>query len=158
MARDHTPHALASIALVALLACASRAHADSVRCHIVYGGEDFTIDATPTTQPYRAESVKIGRYFEFKLVYATLPVTGDSIRVYVYGVSTGTPVLIHQGGYVPPFDARGDGAGFTGYHSVYEPSKSSEIQYWCQYYAGDLPARQAPVPTEQLTPVPPRPQ
>lgn len=140
-----------------MLACGG-AIASGVRCHIVYGGEDFTVDAIPTTQPYRAESVKIGRYFEFKLVYATLSVTGDSIRAYVYGVSTGVPVLIHQAGYVPPFDPRGDGAGFTGYHSVYEPSKSSELQYWCEYVAGELPARQAPVPTAQLTPVPPRPQ
>ena len=142
----------------ALMLASCGAIASGARCHIVYGGEDFTIDATPTTQPYRAESVKIGRYFEFKLVYATLPVTGDSIRVYVYGVSTGTPVLIHQGGFVPPFDAGGNGAGFTGYHSVYEPSKSSELQYWCRYFPGEVPARQAPVPTAQLTPVPPRPQ
>ena len=142
----------------ALMLASCGAIASGARCHIVYGGEDFTIDATPTTQPYRAESVKIGRYFEFKLVYAVQPATGASIKTYVYGVSTGVPVPIHAAGFRPPFDGRGEGGGFTGYHSVYEPSKSSEIQYWCQYYAGDLPARQAPVPTEQLTPVPPRPQ
>ena len=139
----------------ALMLASCGAIASGARCHIVYGGEDFTIDATPTTQPYRAESVKIGRYFEFKLVYAVQPATGASIKTYVYGVSTGVPVPIHAAGFRPPFDGRG---GFTGYHSVYEPSKSSEIQYWCQYYAGELPPRQAPVPTAQLTPVPPSPQ
>ena len=143
---------------VALALAGNGADASGVRCHIVYGGEDFTIDATPTTQPYRAESVKIGRYFEFKLVYAVQPATGASIKTYVYGVSTGVPVPIHAAGFRPPFDGRGEGGGFTGYHSVYEPSKSSEIQYWCQYYAGELPPRQAPVPTAQLTPVPPSPQ
>lgn len=143
---------------VTLALAGNGADASGVRCHIVYGGEDFTIDATPTTHPYRAESVKIGRYFEFKLVYAVQPATGASIKTYVYGVSTGVPVPIHAAGFRPPFDGRGEGGGFTGYHSVYEPSKSSEIQYWCQYYADELPPRQAPVPTAQLTPVPPSPQ
>ena len=146
------------IALSALLAVAcTDATAAGVRCHIVYGGEDFTIDAAPTRDPYRVESVKIGRYFEFRLVYAALPVTGESVKATLYGVSTGTPVPIQQGAWRPPFDSRADGWGFTGYQSVYEPSKSSEIQYWCQHFPGNLPA-QAPVPTGQLTPVPPRPQ
>ena len=147
------------IVIVALLALASTdADASGVRCHIIYGGENFTIDATPTNDPYRVGNVKIGRYFEFKLVYAQSPVTGESIKAYVYGVSTGVPVPIHQATWRPPFDARAEGWGFTGFHSVYEPSKSSEIQYWCQYFAGDMPAAQAPTPTGQLTPVPPKPQ
>jgi hypothetical protein len=117
----------------ALLALAwTDAMASGVRCHVIYGGEDFTVDAAPTSDPYRVEAVKIGRYFEFKLVYAKLPVTGESIKAYVYGVSTGTPVPIEQTSWRPPFDARNDAWGFTGFHSVYEPSKSSEIQYWCE--------------------------
>ena len=147
---------IAAFALLAL-ACAD-ATATGVRCHVIYGGENFTIDATPTNDPYRVEDVKIGRYFEFKLVYAQSPVTGESIKAYVYGVSTGVPVPIHQATWRPPFNARADAWGFTGFHSLYEPSKSSEIQYWCQYFAGDVPAIQAPMPTGQLTPVPPRPQ
>ena len=147
------------IVIVALLALASTdADASGVRCHIIYGGENFTIDATPTNDPYRVGNVKIGRYFEFKLVYAKSPVTGESIKAYVYGVSTGVPVPIHQATWRPPFNARADAWGFTGFHSLYEPSKSSEIQYWCQYFAGDMPAAQAPTPTGQLTPVPPKPQ
>jgi len=119
-----------AVALLAL-ACAD-APAAGVRCHVIYGGEDFTVDAAPTTDPYRAENVKIGRYFEFKLVYAKLPVTGESVRAYVYGVSTGTPVPIQAAAWRPPFDAHGEAWGFTGFHSVYEPSKSSELQYWCE--------------------------
>lgn len=135
------------IALSALLAIASaNAMAGGVRCHIIYGGENFTVDATPTSDPYRVETVKIGRYFEFKLVYATLPVAGESIKAYVYGVSTGVPVPIHQGTWRPPFDARADAWGFTGFHSLYEPSKSSEIQYWCRYFPADLPAIQPSTP------------
>lgn len=122
------------IVIVALLALASTdADASGVRCHIIYGGENFTIDATPTNDPYRVGNVKIGRYFEFKLVYAKSPVTGESIKAYVYGVSTGVPVPIHQATWRPPFDTRADSPGFTGFHSLYEPSKSSEIQYWCVY-------------------------
>lgn len=137
--------AMRRFASIALLALASTdALATGVRCHVIYGGENFTIDATPTSDPYRVENVKIGRYFEFKLVYAKLPVTGESIKATVYGVSTGTPVPIHQATWGPPFDARGDAYGFTGFHSLYEPSKSSEIQYWCRHFAGDLPAIQSP--------------
>jgi hypothetical protein len=135
------------IAMFALLALAcGDAAATGVRCHIIYGGEDFTVDAIPTSDPYRVEAVKIGRYFEFKLVYARQPLTGESIKAYVYGVSTGTPVPIHQATWHPPFDTRGDAYGFTGFHSLYEPSKSSEIQYWCRYFPGDIPAIQAPTP------------
>ncbi|GAA4998370.1 hypothetical protein FNZ56_12435 [Pseudoluteimonas lycopersici] len=148
---------ITAFALLAL-ACTD-AMATGVRCHVIYGGENFTVDATPTSDPYRGENVKIGRYFEFKLVYAKLPVTGESIKAYVYGVSTGTPVPIHQATWYPPFDTRSETYGFTGFHSVYEPSKSSEIQYWCQYFAGEMPAQPAAAtPTGQLTPVPPKPQ
>jgi hypothetical protein len=133
------------IALFGVLALAfGDAMASGVRCHIIYGGENFTIDATPTSDPYRVENVKIGRYFEFKLVYAALPVTGESIKATVYGVSTGTPVPIQQATWRPPFDPRADAWGFTGFHSLYEPSKSSELQYWCRHFAGDLPAIQPP--------------
>lgn len=102
------------------------------RCHVIYGGEEWTIDAMPTAQPYRVEGKKIGRYFEFKLVYADQPTTGQSIGIYTYGMSTGEPVLIHQALYRPPFDPRAGGYGFSGFHYIYEPSKSSELQYWCQ--------------------------
>ena len=119
------------VTLAFALACGTAA-ADGVRCHIIYGGEEWTIDAAPTAQPYRVEGKKIGRYFEFKLVFANQPATGQSISIYTYGMSTGDPVLIHQALYRPPFDERADGYGFTGFQYVYEPSKSSELQYWCQ--------------------------
>jgi hypothetical protein len=64
--------------------------------------------------------------------YADQPTTGQSISIYTYGMSTGEPVLIHQALYRPPFDPRADGTGFSGFQYVYEPSKSSELQYWCQ--------------------------
>ena len=65
-------------------------------------------------------------------MYADQPATGKSIRIYTYGMSSGDPVLIHQALYRPPLDARDGDYGFTGFQYVYEPSKSSELQYWCQ--------------------------
>ena len=123
---------LAPLLLLAGLLATGAARADTARCHVIYGGEAWTIDASPTADPYRVAGHKIGRYFEFKLVYADLPTTGRFIRAYTYGMTSGDPVLIHQATYRPPLDGRADAHGFTGFQYVYEPSKSSELQYWCQ--------------------------
>ena len=117
--------------LLALL-CAPCAHAATVRCHIIYGGENFVVDAGPTTQPYRVAGRKIGRYFEFKASYVATPERAAAINLYTYSVVSGEPVLIHQSKHRPPFVADGPRYGFTGLHSVYEPSKHSELQYWCE--------------------------
>jgi hypothetical protein len=114
------------------LATSLTAHADTVRCHVIYGGETWTLDAAPTTTPYQTRNQAIGRYFEFKLINAELPNTGRFVRIYTYAMSSGDPVLIHQASYRPPFDARAAHWGFTGLQYVYEPSKGSELQYWCQ--------------------------
>ena len=50
----------------------------------------------------------------------------------MYGIANGEPVLIHEAKYSAGV---GNGAapwGFTGFQYVYEPSKSSELQYWCE--------------------------
>lgn len=129
MARDRR---LPALAMTTLLACTAQAHADSVRCHIVYGGEDFTVDATPTTTPYRVAGQKIGRYFEFRAVYVPASEPAAAINLYVSGVATGDAVPIHQLKFRPPFPANGTNHGFTGLHFVYEPTKGSELQYWCE--------------------------
>ena len=115
-----------------MLACGT-ANAGTARCHVIYGGENWTIDAMPTDQPYLAEGRKIGRYFEFKLVYVQQPATGASIKIYTYSTISGESVLVHQSTHRPPFDARSEPFGFTGFNYVYEPSKGSELQYWCVY-------------------------
>jgi len=125
--------ALARALLLCALPACGAAQAATARCHVIYGGEEWTVDAAPTTSPYKVEGRRIGRYFEFKLVYAQLPATGGFIRAYTYGMSSGDPVLIHQATWRPPFDARPDAYGFTGFQYVYEPGKSSELQYWCEY-------------------------
>ena len=115
-----------------MLLTALPAAADSVTCHIIYGGENFTVIARPTSDPYGIKGEKIGRYFEFKAAYVTAPADLGAIALYVYGIASGEAVLIHEAKYSPGV---GNGAapwGFTGLQYVYEPTKSSELQYWCE--------------------------
>jgi len=115
---------------IALLGSQSRA--DSVNCHIVYGGENFSVVAQPTDDPYRVAGQKIGRYFEFRAVYVMQPAEFAAISLYVYATSSGEPVLIHQAKFAAGVTNAAAPWGFTGFNYVYEPSKSSELQYWCE--------------------------
>ena len=73
---------IGSLLLAALgLATSLTAHADTVRCHVIYGGEHWTLDAAPTSTPYQVSNQEIGRYFEFKLIKAELPNTGRFVRI-----------------------------------------------------------------------------
>ena len=123
------------LAIALMLACgtANAASTATARCHVIYGGENWTIDASPTDKPYLVEGKKIGRYFEFKLAYVDLPATGAAIKIYTYTTISGESVLVHQATHRPPFDSRSQPFGFTGFNYVYEPSKGSELQYWCEY-------------------------
>lgn len=116
--------------LVALLA--TPAFADSVHCHIIYGGENFSVVAQPTREPYRVTGQKIGRYFEFKAVYVPSPAELATISLYVYATSSGESVLIHQAKFPASISNTAAPWGFSGFNYVYEPSKSSELQYWCE--------------------------
>ena len=120
------------LATALMLACGT-ASAATARCHVIYGGENWTVDATPTDKPYLVEGRKIGRYFEFKLAYVDQPATGAAIKVYTYTTISGESVLVHQSTHRPPFDSRSEPFGFTGFNYVYEPSKGSELQYWCEH-------------------------
>ncbi len=117
---------------LALLSPSALRAADVVDCHIIYGGENFSVQAMPTDNPYQVPGHKIGRYFEFKAVYVDTPARAAAINLYTYSMITGEPVLIHQAKHRPPFIQGGSRYGFTGLHSVYEPSKGSEFQYWCE--------------------------
>jgi hypothetical protein len=128
--------ALAARAFVAP-ALAEPAPADVVRCHVIYGGEEFAAVALPAGDPYTVEARRIGRYFEFKVAYITTPAEYSALSVYVYATASGEPVLIHEAKF-PVSVANGALPwGFTGLQSVYEPSKSSELQYWCEKAPGD---------------------
>ena len=115
----------------ALLAPAG-AHAAKVECHIIYGGENFTVDATPAANAYDVPEKNIGRYFAFKATYVAAPERAAAINLYTYSVVTGVPILIHQTKHRPPFIQGGSRYGFTGLNFVYEPTKGSELKYWCE--------------------------
>lgn len=132
MTRTHAHAWAACMLAIGSVAASAGAHAATARCHVIYGGEEWTVDAAPTASPYTVQGHRIGRYFEFKLVQARLPDTGTFVRAYTYGMTTGDPVLIHQATWKAPFATRTGGFGFTGFQYVYEPTKSSELQYWCE--------------------------
>jgi len=118
--------------MLLLALAAAPAFADTVACHIIYGGENFTVNARATDDPYSVRGEKIGRYFEVKVAYVTEPAEFSTLSIYVYATSSGESVLIHQAKY--PAEVRNAPGpwGFTGFNYVYEPSKSSELQYWCE--------------------------
>lgn len=124
---------IATGAVVAIaMAFAGVAHAASVRCHIIYGGEDFTVDAAPNADPYRIDVRTIGRYFAFKASVVETPARAAAINLYTYSMVSGEPVPIQQIKYRPPYPQGGAPYGFTGLQSVYEATKGSEFQYWCE--------------------------
>jgi hypothetical protein len=119
-------------ALLPLMVLGAPAFADSVHCHIIYGGENFSVFARPSSDPYHVTGQKIGRYFEFKAAYITAPAGFAAISLYVYATASGESVLIHQAKFAPEVTNAAAPWGFSGFNYVYEPSKSSELQYWCE--------------------------
>jgi hypothetical protein len=61
------------VILAAALAGTAPVFADSAVCHVIYGGENFTVTAQPADDPYTVRGEKIGRYFEVKVSYVTAP-------------------------------------------------------------------------------------
>jgi hypothetical protein len=118
--------------MLAALAVPVVSLADSVSCHVIYGGENFTVEARPTPDPYDVRGEKIGRYFEMKVSYVTGPADLAALSIHVYAVASGEAVLIHEAKYAADVRNAPGPWGFTGFNYVYEPSKSSELQYWCE--------------------------
>ena len=111
----------------ALLCCCAAAQAQTVACHITYGGETRRIEAGPTRSPYTVPIMQIGSYFLFKLVFEQ----GTAVKTYVYADRDAGPTPLHQATYAWP--AHNAGAhGFSGLHFVYEPVRDGELEYWCE--------------------------
>lgn len=110
--------------LLFLLLCTGT-HAQTVACHVAYGGETRTISVHQTMQPYAAPVVAVGSYFLFRLVFEE-----TAIKTYVYADRDSGPQPLHQGIWpVPPVSGQ---AGFSGRHRVYEPVRDGELEYWCE--------------------------
>lgn len=112
-------------------ACSRRPSA--VVCSCSYGGVEQRARFAATREPYRVRPIDIGGRFRFKAVYVQEPWQSASIDIYAYSGTDGTDVLLHEGKYLPPFNAVAAGGhyGFTGRQLVYSPTQR-ELDYWCE--------------------------
>lgn len=116
--------------LAALLLASSLARAETVACHVTYGGQTRILLATPTDSPHTVPVVEVGSYFLFKLAFEAR----TAIKTYVYADRDGAgggPVPLHQAIFAYPSFNRGP-HGFSGLHFVYEPVRDGELEYWCE--------------------------
>ena len=118
-------------ALLAVFA-ALPAAAEQVLCHYTYGGETKTLAASPVASPYAVKAIDIGSFFHFRVVFQQQPADLASIKVYTYADRDDGPLLIHQATFPYPPPHRGAHYGFSGLHSVHEPVRDGELQYWCE--------------------------
>ena len=118
-------------ALLAVFA-ALPAAAEQVLCHYTYGGETKTLAAAPVASPYAVKAIDIGSFFHFRVVFQQQPADLASIKVYTYADRDDGPLLIHQATFPYPPPHRGAHYGFSGLHSVHEPVRDGELQYWCE--------------------------
>jgi hypothetical protein len=105
------------------------AQAETVVCHLTYGGETRTVAAGPVASPYTVPVVQVGSYFLFKLVFEQ-DRQYAAIKTYVYADRDAGPQPLHQATYAYPPVKQGR-FGFTGLHFVYEPVRDGELEYWC---------------------------
>ena len=129
--------------LIAFALC-GLAQADSVVCHITYGGETRLIEAQPVSSSYTVAPTPIGSYFLFRIAFRQEPADLASIKLYTYTNRDTGPVIIHQASYSYPVKSvapagdflQGTDSGFTGLNWVYETVRDSELQYWCELKSG----------------------
>jgi len=114
-----------------LLALNAPLLADTVVCHVSYGGTTQLVEGHAVASPYRVDPVAIGSYFLFRIVFQKEPADLAGIKLYTYADRDSGPVIIHQANYTyPPPHASIN--GFTGLNLVYEPVRDGELQYWCE--------------------------
>lgn len=124
-----------AILLGALAGASTMAAADTVACHLTYGGQTQLVEARPSASPYNEAPVAMGSYFLFRIVYRNEPADLAAIKLYAYADRDSGPVIIHQASHPLPAVNRAR-HGFTGLQYVYEPVRDGELQYWCELRAG----------------------
>ncbi len=126
--RDHRRRLLAAATL--LLALPARA--ETVVCHLSYGGETRDVVAQPVPSPYSVPVEAIGSYFLFRMTFQKKPADLAAIKIYVFANRDGGPLPIHQATHAyPPLAGTAAPYGFTGLNRVYEPTRDGELEYWC---------------------------
>jgi len=116
---------------IGVVAGSAHATTQGVVCHIDYGGATQRVVARSTADPYAVKPVAIGSYFLFRVVVPMPNAPVAAVRIFVYADRDEGPVPIHVAEYPYPLAARTTKPGFTGWHSVYEPVRDGELQYWC---------------------------
>lgn len=107
------------------------AQAESVACHLTYGGETQLVETAPTNAPYVVAPVALGSYFLFRIVFRQTPADLAGIKLYTYADRDSGPVIIHQTSF--PYPVKNAAVnGFTGLNLVYEPVRDGELHYWCE--------------------------
>ena len=106
---------------------------EAVVCQYTYGGETKSLRAEPVDSGYTVDSIAVGSFFQFRVVFRNRPADRAAIKVYTYAGRDDGPVLIHQATYPYPPRSSSSPYGFTGLHYVYEPERDAELQYWCAW-------------------------
>jgi len=106
-------------------------HAQTVACHLTYGGETRGVEATPGNAPYAGEPTAIGSFFLFRIVFVREPADLARINLYTHADLGEAPIPIQHASHPYPVGNQGR-YGFTGLQRIYEPKRESELQYWCE--------------------------
>lgn len=119
---------------VALTVCGwMNAQAQTVRCHVHYGGEDQVLTAHPSAQPARVPATPVGSYFLVRIVNTLADPQRPAVKVHVYASHDSGPAPIHVATYrADQLRQRAASGGFTGLQQVYEPVRDGELAYWCE--------------------------
>ena len=144
--------------LFSLCWAALTAQAQTVQCHVNYGGEDRVLVSPPTASPLDTPGVEVGSYFLLRLVNTLSARHEPAFKVYVYAAHDSGPAPIHAASHNPALIRQGRGhGGFTGVQRVYEPVRDGELTYWCERasptrYARAQLTRPATTPTAATSP------
>lgn len=107
------------------------AHAQTVACHLAYGGETQLIEASPENAPYAGAPTAIGSFFLFRIVFVREPADLARINLYVHADLGEAPIPLQHASHPVPVRNQ-ERYGFTGLQRIYEPKRESELQYWCE--------------------------
>lgn len=111
------------------------AHAETVACHLTYGGETRIVESAPTASPYAGAPIAIGSFFLFRIVFVREPADLARINLYTHADLGEAPIPLQHASH--PYPVRNQARyGFTGLQRIYEPKRESELIYWCEIREG----------------------
>lgn len=116
---------------LAILFSATAGHAQTVACHLTYGGETRIVESGPGSSAYTGETTAIGSFFLFRIAFLREPADLARINLYIHADLGAAPIPLQHASYAYPPNGHGR-YGFTGLQRIYEPKRESELQYWCE--------------------------